>query len=173
MIPVTWLDDEFERLTERDAVTPESDHVIDLRDRSIAEGLAEALLADVVDWTDRIVEAEVRAAATEHKLETATANLRRASSDLDAQTAERSRLEQDLNEKTTSLAVELDRRTRAEQRAERAEAALEALKSKHEKAQAALQAELEQHRTSLTALKAMSSRRGRRKLQRLLTEATD
>lgn len=170
LIPVSWLSDEFARLDGSTDPADDASLVIDLRDETVAVGLAEAL-SQLTKWSDRVVDAEVRIATTEHELETTENLLRRATNDLEAQITERTKLEQDLSETTTTLRFEVDRRERAEQRADQAEAALKQLEIERKACERDMRAELDKQRTSLTTLKAISSRRGRRKLQRLLDEA--
>ena len=169
LIPTEWLDAEFERIDEPEPDTPETTQVIDLRDTTVADGLAQTL-SGLIDWTDRIVDAEVRAATASNELESVSTNLRRTTNDLESQRAERARLEADLADTTSALTLETDRRERAEERADRAEKQLTQYRIKRRKQETALRQQVQQQQTTLTALETIVGRRGRRKLKRFLDD---
>lgn len=169
LIPSNWLDGEFDRALMVDSPPNDVTQVIDLRDTSVADGLAEALVG-LTDWTDRITDAEVRAAIANTELKSTSTNLRRTANDLEAQQAERARLEKDLADTTNALTLETDRRERAEERAKRLESQLSEHRAERRSSDADFRREFDRQRNKLTALEAISGRRSRRKLRRFLIE---
>lgn len=141
-IPTSWLSAEFEPIEQQGTTlveAPPEEHapkqallehdlsdenlsdnnvsdnnvVIDLRDTTIASGLA-AALADVTDLTNRVIEAEVTAALASNESDHLNDRVRRLQGDLDAERARSERRQHDLSEAENALALERDRRSRSE-----------------------------------------------------------
>jgi chromosome segregation ATPase len=159
-----WLDKEFDR------------SVIDLRDPAVSDGLA-AVLAEITQMTDRVTEAEVRAAVAESERDTAAAKLRSTTDDLEAEQTERQRLEHDFHQLQTAHAVQTERLEKAQAEIDRAWAAWQ--ESESASAQQLSTAQKEIHRLGkqvdrstqkLRLVESLVSRRKRARYEQLLQQ---
>ncbi len=157
LLPTSWLDTEFDR------------NDIDLTEQSVADGLAEAL-AKIGSLTDRTVTAETAAAIADHERDDAINRVRSLASDLEHESAERQRLQQDVVTLEKEIAVEFEKRTAAEQHLDETRQRLKELGVETGDRIKEMTARLEEQQGRLSMLQAMIGRRQKRKYDRLVDE---
>lgn len=153
--------------TPDEALASDEDVVIDLRDPSVAGGLAEAL-DSIVSLSERAGAAEARAEIARHERMAATGQIRRLTSDLEQEQAERHRIEVDLARTQTEL--ELRGRELHEARAEidRGRHQLEQAVALADQQAIELRSEVARAYRMVHMLEALVSRRRRRTYERLI-----
>ncbi len=145
---------------------PENPVVIDLRDPTIAGGLAEALDA-VVSLSERAGAAEARAEIARNERMAATGQLRRVTSDLEQEQAERHRLEIDVARFQTELKIRDEQLEEARSEVQKRQTQLQEVTSSAERATEELRVELARTERLVHILEALVSRRKRRVYERL------